>query len=173
MKGIAQPQLVLSAQRPGLNAQVGQNYPCKCQLQDRDYLQCTEQMERMNSLLGLNGRVAVFVFVSTHGWHVCVCFLSNVPGNTANKVTKTTNTTQHSKAQHSTPRTEQILSKGRTSLIRWAALGLKTPQSGALGQCHSANHSREWMTGAPKTQPTPHTPAHRQPHPHKTTHTPT
>ena len=165
---------MLSAQRPGRNAQVGQNYPCKCQLQGKDYLQCTEQMERMKSLLRLNGRVTtVFVFVSTHGMHVCLFLSRRTDCNTANKATKTTNTTQHSKAQHSTPRTEQVLSKGRTSLICWAALGLKTPQSGALGQCHSAHHSREWKTRAPKTQPTPHTPAHRQPHPLETTHTPT
>ena len=42
-------QLALSAQRPGRNTQVGRNYPRKCQLQVVDYLQCSEQMEKMNT----------------------------------------------------------------------------------------------------------------------------
>ena len=44
-------QLALSAQRPGRNAQVGRNYPRKCQLQDSYYLQCSEQKERKSTLL--------------------------------------------------------------------------------------------------------------------------
>ena len=39
------------AQRPGRSAQVGRNYPRKCQLQVVDYLQCSEQKERKSTLL--------------------------------------------------------------------------------------------------------------------------
>ena len=125
-------QLALSAQRPGRNAQVGRNYPRKCQLQVLDYLQCSEQKEGKNKLLGSREpNLCLFYTDTVKKTNASEDFVSCLPYSSGSQTRETAGCELPKRATHDRGKKTQQVSPGASSGTRAPLCG--RPPSGPRG----------------------------------------